>query len=204
MKNPARLLVIALVLSGSILSAEAGPKVLVKTSEGDITIELNGEKAPETVKNFLAYVNEGFFDNTVFHRVIKGFMIQGGGFALKEDGSIEEKATKAPIQNEAKNGLKNKKGTIAMARTPDPHSATAQFFINHKDNDSLDFPSFDGWGYAVFGEVVAGAEVLDKIAAVPTGEKALKARSGESLREAPMQDVPNENVVIQSIKVVAE
>ena len=204
MKNPARLLVIALVLSGSILSAEAGPKVLVKTSQGDITIELNEEKAPETVKNFLVYVNEGFFDNTVFHRVIKDFMIQGGGFALKEDGSIEQKATKAPIQNEAKNGLKNKKGTIAMARTGDPHSATSQFFINHKDNDSLDFPSFDGWGYAVFGEVVAGAEVLDKIAAVPTGEKTLKARSGESLREAPMQDVPNENVVIQSIKVVTE
>ena len=204
MKNPARLLVTALVLSGSILSAEAGPKVLVKTSQGDITIELNEEKAPETVKNFLVYVNEGFFDNTVFHRVIKDFMIQGGGFALKEDGTIEEKATKPPIQNEAKNGLKNKKGTIAMARTGDPHSATAQFFINHKDNDSLDFPSFDGWGYAVFGEVVAGAEVLDKIAAVPTGEKALKARSGESLREAPMQDVPNENVVIQSIKVVTE
>ncbi len=204
MKNPARLLVIALVLSGSILSAEAGPKVLVKTSHGDITIELNEEKAPGTVKNFLVYVNEGFFDNTVFHRVIKDFMIQGGGFALKEDGSIEQKATKPPIQNEAKNGLKNKKGTIAMARTGDPHSATAQFFINHKDNDSLDFPSFDGWGYAVFGEVVAGAEVLDKIAAVPTGEKTLKARSGESLREAPMQDVPNENVVIQSIKVVTE
>lgn len=204
MKNPARLFATALVLFGSILSAEAGPKVLVKTSQGDITIELNQEKAPETVKNFLAYVNEGFFDNTVFHRVIKDFMIQGGGFALKEDGSIEQKATKDPIQNEAKNGLKNKKGTIAMARTGDPHSATAQFFINHKDNDSLDFPSFDGWGYAVFGEVVAGAEVLDKIAAVPTGEKALKARSGESLREAPMQDVPNENVVIQSIKVVTE
>jgi peptidyl-prolyl cis-trans isomerase A (cyclophilin A) len=204
MKNPARLFATALVLFGSILSAEAGPKVLVKTTQGDITIELNEEKAPETVKNFLAYVNEGFFDNTVFHRVIKDFMIQGGGFALKEDGSIEQKATKDPIQNEAKNGLKNKKGTIAMARTGDPHSATAQFFINHKDNDSLDFPSFDGWGYAVFGEVVAGAEVLDKIAAVPTGEKALKARSGESLREAPMQDVPNENVVIQSIKVVTE
>jgi len=188
MKNPARLFATALVLFGSILSAEAGPKVLVKTTQGDITIELNEEKAPETVKNFLAYVNEGFFDNTVFHRVIKDFMIQGGGFALKEDGSIEEKATKAPIQNEAKNGLKNKKGTIAMARTPDPHSATAQFFINHKDNDSLDFPSFDGWGYAVFGEVVAGIEVVDKIAAVATGPK----------------DVPNENVVIQSIKVVTE
>ena len=188
MKNPARLLVTALVLSGSILSAEAGPKVLVKTSQGDITIELNEEKAPETVKNFLVYVNEGFFDNTVFHRVIKDFMIQGGGFALKEDGTIEQKETKAPIQNEAKNGLKNKKGTIAMARTPDPHSATAQFFINHKYNDFLDFPSSDGWGYAVFGEVVAGIEVVDKIAAVATGP----------------QDVPNENVVIQSIKVVTE
>ena len=188
MKNPARLLVTALVLSGSILSAEAGPKVLVKTSQGDITIELNEEKAPGTVKNFLVYVNEGFFDNTVFHRVIKDFMIQGGGFALKEDGTIEEKATKPPIQNEAKNGLKNKKGTIAMARTPDPHSATAQFFINHKDNDFLDFPSSDGWGYAVFGEVVAGIEVVEKIAAVATGPQA----------------VPNENVVIQSIKVVTE
>lgn len=204
MKTPARLVITALVFAGSLLSAQAGPKVLVKTSQGDITIELNEEKAPETVKNFLAYVNEGFFDNTVFHRVIQDFMIQGGGFALKEDGSIEQKATKDPIQNEAKNGLKNKKGTIAMARTGDPHSATAQFFINHKDNDSLDFPSFDGWGYAVFGEVVAGTEVLDKIAAVPTGVKTLKARAGESLREAPMEDVPNENVVIQSIKVVAE
>lgn len=204
MKTPARLFLTALVFAGSLLSVQAGPKVLVKTSQGDITIELNEEKAPETVKNFLAYVNEGFFDNTVFHRVIQDFMIQGGGFALKEDGSIEQKATKAPIQNEAKNGLKNKKGTIAMARTGDPHSATAQFFINHKDNDSLDFPSFDGWGYAVFGEVVAGAEVLDKIAAVPTGVKTLKARVGESLREAPMEDVPNENVVIQSIKVVTE
>jgi len=204
MKTPARLFITALVFAGSLLSAQAGPKVLVKTSQGDITIELNEEKAPETVKNFLAYVNEGFFDNTVFHRVIQDFMIQGGGFALKEDGSIEQKATKDPIQNEAKNGLKNKKGTIAMARTGDPHSATAQFFINHKDNDSLDFPSFDGWGYAVFGEVVAGAEVLDKIAAVPTGVKTLKARVGESLREAPMEDVPNENVVIQSIKVVTE
>ena len=188
MKNPARLLVIALVLSGSILYAEAGPKVLVKTSHGDITVELNEEKAPGTVKNFLVYVNEGFFDNTVFHRVIKDFMIQGGGFALKEDGTIEEKATKPPIQNEAKNGLKNKKGTIAMARTPDPHSATAQFFINHKYNDFLDFPSSDGWGYAVFGEVVAGIEVVEKIAAVATGPQA----------------VPNENVVIQSIKVVTE
>lgn len=185
-------------------SAEAGPKVLMKTSEGDITIELNEEKAPESVKNFLAYANEGFFDNTVFHRVIEGFMIQGGGFELKEDGSIEQKTTKAPIQNEAKNGLKNKKGTIAMARTGDPHSATAQFFINHSDNDNLDYPSFDGWGYAVFGEVVSGLDVVDKIAKRPTGTKALKARSGDALRESPMSDVPNENVVIESVKVVTE
>lgn len=204
MKTPSRFFITALVFAGTLLSAQAGPKVLVKTSQGDITIELNEEKAPGTVKNFLAYVNEGFFDNTVFHRVIKDFMIQGGGFALKEDGTIEQKETKAPIQNEAKNGLKNKKGTIAMARTGDPHSATAQFFLNHKDNDNLDYPSFDGWGYTVFGEVVVGIEVIDKIAAMPTGEKTLKARSGSSLREAPMQDVPNENVVIQSIKVVTE
>lgn len=204
MKTPSRFLLAGVVLAGSLLSAHAGPKVLLKTSQGDITIELNEEKAPETVKNFLDYVNEGFFDNTVFHRVIQDFMIQGGGFALKEDGSIEQKETKDPIQNEAKNGLKNKKGTIAMARTGDPHSATAQFFINHKDNDSLDYPSFDGWGYAVFGEVVGGIEVVDKIAAVATGVKTLKARAGGSLREAPMEDVPNENVVIQSIKVVTE
>jgi peptidyl-prolyl cis-trans isomerase A (cyclophilin A) len=176
----------------------------MKTTAGDITIELNEEKAPGTVKNFLAYVNEGFFDKTVFHRVIDGFMIQGGGFALKEDGSIEQKETKAPIENEAKNGLKNKKGTIAMARTGDPHSATAQFFINHKDNDNLDYPSFDGWGYAVFGEVVGGAEVIEKIAKSATGTKTLKARAGDALREAPMDDVPNENVVIESVKVVTE
>jgi cyclophilin family peptidyl-prolyl cis-trans isomerase len=199
-----RLLAAAGLSALSVLSAHAGPKVLMKTTAGDITIELNEEKAPGTVKNFLAYVNEGFFDKTVFHRVIDGFMIQGGGFALKEDGSIEQKETKAPIENEAKNGLKNKKGTIAMARTGDPHSATAQFFINHKDNDNLDYPSFDGWGYAVFGEVVGGAEVIEKIAKSATGTKTLKARAGDALREAPMDDVPNENVVIESVKVVTE
>jgi peptidyl-prolyl cis-trans isomerase A (cyclophilin A) len=205
MKPSLRRLLAAVGLSAlTITSAHAGPKVLMKTNQGDITIELNEEKAPETVKNFLAYVNEGFFDKTVFHRVIDGFMIQGGGFALKEDGSIEQKETKAPIQNEAKNGLKNKKGTIAMARTGDPHSATAQFFINHKDNDNLDYPSFDGWGYAVFGEVVGGAEVIEKIAKSATGTKTLKARAGDALREAPMDDVPNENVVIESVKVVTE
>lgn len=184
--------------------AQAGPKVLVKTSLGEITIELDEEKAPETVKNFLGYVKDGFFDKTVFHRVIEGFMIQGGGFALKEDGTIEQKETKDPIQNEAKNGLKNARGTIAMARTGDPHSATAQFFINHADNSNLDYPSFDGWGYAVFGKVVGGLDVVDKIAGVATGTKTLKARGGLGLREAAMDDVPNENVVIESIKVVTE
>ncbi len=198
------LLLAACALLGTLATVQAGPKVLLKTSQGDITLELNEEKAPETVKNFLAYVKEGFFDKTVFHRVIDGFMVQGGGFALKEDGSIEQKPTKAPIQNEAKNGLKNKRGSIAMARTGDPHSATAQFFINHADNTQLDSPSFDGWGYAVFGEVVGGLDVVDKIAKSPTGTKTLKARSGDAVREASMDDVPNETIVIESVKVVTE
>lgn len=193
---------LAAVLLCSVSGAFAGPKVLLKTNLGDITIQLNDEKAPESVRNFLSYVEEGFYDNTVFHRVIKGFMVQGGGFALKDDGSIEQKPTKPPIQNEAKNGLANKRGTVAMARTGDPHSATAQFFINHSDNANLDHPSFDGWGYAVFGEVSAGLDVLDKIANVSTGAKALKARVGDEVREAEMEDVPVEPVVIQSAKVV--
>lgn len=177
--------------------AEAGPKVVLSTNQGDITIELNDEKAPETVKNFLAYVNDGFYNNTVFHRVIPDFMVQGGGFGLHEDGKIKQKETKDPIQNEAKNGLKNDRGTIAMARTGDPHSATAQFFINHKDNANLDYPSFDGWGYAVFGKVVEGMDVVDKIAAISTGTKVLTTKGGD----APMKDVPSETVIIQSAKV---
>lgn len=191
-----------LLLSGALAlginaSAQAGPKVVLSTSQGDITIELNEEKAPETVKNFLGYVNDGFYDNTVFHRVIKDFMIQGGGFALLDDGKIKQKETKAGIQNEAKNGLKNDRGTIAMARTGDPHSATAQFFINHKNNSNLDYPSFDGWGYAVFGKVVEGMDVIDKIADVETGKKVLTTKSGD----APMGDVPVEVIVIKSVKV---
>lgn len=200
--NAPRSLVLASLLSLPLSLAQAGPKVQLKTSMGDITLELNEEKAPATVKNFLSYVKEGFFDKTVFHRVIDGFMIQGGGFELKEDGSIEQKPTKAPVQNEAKNGLKNKRGSIAMARTSDPHSASAQFFINHDDNENLDYPSFDGWGYAVFGEVVEGLDVIDKIAKAPTGEKVLKARAGGALREAPMGDVPKETIVIESVKIV--
>lgn len=185
----------------SVLPAFAGPKVVLKTNQGDITLELDADKAPESVKNFLAYVGEGYYDKTVFHRVIDGFMIQGGGFALKDDGSIEQKETKEPVQNEAKNGLKNAKYTVAMARTNDPHSATSQFFINVNDNTSLDFPSFDGWGYAVFGKVVSGQEIVDKIGKTATGTKTLKARAGGAVREVPMDDVPNENVVIESAKV---
>lgn len=182
---------------GLTMSAQAGPKVVISTSEGDITLELNEEKAPKTVANFLSYVKDGFFDSTVFHRVIKGFMIQGGGFALEESGEIKQKPTKAPVENEAKNGLKNAKGTIAMARTSDPHSATAQFFINHGNNSNLDYPSFDGWGYAVFGNVTEGMDVVEKIANTSTGMKTLTTKGGK----APMKDVPEKNIVIKSIKV---
>lgn len=196
-------LTVSLLFTAASLTI-AGPKVLLKTNQGEITIELDSEKAPESARNFLAYVNDGFFNKTVFHRVIPDFMIQGGGFELKEDGTIEQKPTKAPIQNEAKNGLKNARGTVAMARTGDPHSATAQFFINHADNDNLDYPSFDGWGYAVFGKVIKGLDVVDKIAEAETTTKALKTRSGEQTREAPMENVPVENIVIESATVIAE
>jgi len=181
-------------------ASHAGPKVVLATSHGEITLELDAEKAPKTVANFLEYVGSGFYDNTVFHRVIEGFMIQGGGFELADDGEIRQKETRDPIQNEADNGLKNARGTIAMARTGDPHSATAQFFINHGDNASLDQPASGGWGYAVFGKVVDGIEVVDKIAALATGTKALETRGGKS----PMRDVPNENVVILSAKLAEE
>lgn len=142
------------------------PQVLLETTSGDILLELFPDKAPESVKNFLQYVDEGFYDNTIFHRVIPDFMIQGGGM----DAKMKEKPTHAPIRNEADNGLKNERGAIAMARTMDPHSASAQFFINHKDNDFLNHrePSPDGWGYAVFGKVIDGMDVVDKIAKVKT------------------------------------
>ncbi|MGD8956695.1 MAG: peptidylprolyl isomerase [Chromatiaceae bacterium] len=157
--------------------------VLLKTSKGDITLELDAEKAPQSVENFLAYVDAGFYDGTIFHRVIPDFMIQGGGL----DPDMTKKATREPVQNEAKNGLKNQRGTIAMARTQAPHSATAQFFINHKDNTNLDYPSFDGWGYAVFGRVTDGMDVVDAIAATPT-----TTRSGR-------RDVPQETILIESV-----
>lgn len=142
------------------------PKVLLETTDGDILIELYPEKAPKTVENFLKYVDEGFYDNTIFHRVIPGFMIQGGGMDMK----MKEKPTHGQIENEAANGLKNERGAIAMARTPDPHSASSQFFINHADNDFLDYraPTQDGYGYAVFGKVIDGMDVVDKIAKTKT------------------------------------
>lgn len=179
------LLAAALVLT---VSAWAGPKVEMQTNLGRIVIDLDEAKAPATVKNFVAYVNEGFYNGTVFHRVIPNFMIQGGGFTP----DMAQKPTKAPVQNEAKNGLKNARGTIAMARTQDPHSATAQFFINHIDNVMLDYPSRDGWGYAVFGKVTEGMDVVDKIAQVKTGN-----RGGH-------QNVPTEPVIIQSAKIISD
>ena len=162
---------------------KVNPVVEMKTSLGTLEIELDQEKAPESVKNFLDYTNKKFYDGTIFHRVISGFMIQGGGF----ESGMKKKATQKPIKNEAKNGLKNQRGTIAMARTQDPHSATAQFFINHKNNDNLDYPSFDNWGYAVFGKVVKGEDVIDKIAGVKTTTK------------GGYQNVPVEDVKIISV-----
>lgn len=161
--------------------------VILHTNKGDITIELNAEKAPETVKNFLEYVNSGFYNGTIFHRVINNFMIQGGGF----EPGMKQKSTRAPIKNEAANGLANDNYTIAMARTGDPHSATAQFFINVKDNGFLNYtaPNQQGYGYCVFGKVVKGTEVVDAIRKVPTG-----FRSG-------FQDVPMEDVVITTAEV---
>ncbi len=179
----------------------AAPKVRLKTSEGDIVIELNKEKAPITVENFLGYVKKKHYDGTVFHRVIGSFMIQGGGFA-DEGGKLVEKATGKGIKNEGQNGLQNVRGSIAMARTSDPNSATAQFFINVVDNAMLDYPS--NGGYAVFGKVVEGMSVVDKIKAVPTGTANLTMMhpvSGQKM-ELPSQDVPSKKVVIESATVV--
>ena len=162
--------------------------VKLTTNHGDIVIELDAEKAPETVKNFLAYVEAGHYDNTIFHRVINGFMIQGGGM----EPGMKQKGTNAPIKNEANNGLKNDAGTIAMARTQDPHSATAQFFINVADNDFLNFKAenIQGWGYCVFGRVTEGMDVVNAIKGVKTGSSGFH------------QDVPKEDVVIQRAEVV--
>ena len=149
------------------------PVVELDTNMGAIVIELNEEKAPKTVENFLNYVKSGHYDGTIFHRIIDGFMIQGGGM----DAEMNEKATNAPVENEADNGLKNDKGTIAMARTQDPHSATSQFFINVKDNDFLNHSgkNMQGWGYTVFGKVTSGMDVIDKMRGVPTGRFGMHA-----------------------------
>jgi len=159
--------------------------IKISTTFGEMTLELDADKAPKTVANFLEYVREGFYDGTIFHRVINNFMVQGGGF----ETNMQQKATKAPIENEADNGLKNEFGTIAMARTMDPHSATAQFFINVSNNEFLNHSgkNMQGWGYTVFGKVVEGTEVLEKIKAVATTSK-----NGH-------QDVPVDEVIIESI-----
>jgi peptidyl-prolyl cis-trans isomerase B (cyclophilin B) len=171
-----------------VTSMSTSPRVKMSTNQGDFIISLNAEKAPKTVANFLAYVKDGFFDGTIFHRVIDGFMIQGGGF----EPGLKQKPTKAPVENEANNGLKNNKYTLAMARTSDPHSATAQFFINVANNDFLNHtaPTAQGWGYAVFGEVVEGQDVIDKMKGVPT------ANSGFH------QNVPTTDVVITKAAVL--
>ena len=186
-------LALALCFGASLLPVQSHaaaplPKVKIETSMGDIVVELNPAKAPKTVSNFLYYVKSGFYNNTIFHRVINGFMIQGGGFKP----GMDEVDTREPIKNEANNGLSNEKYTIAMARTNDPHSASAQFFINVADNKFLDFKSetMQGWGYAVFGKVVAGQDVVDKIAKVRTG------------RVGWYDDVPTEEVVIEKAEVI--
>ena len=177
-----------LAASGSALAQDGAPRVKLVTSMGDIVVELNPAKAPKTVDNFLTYVRDKHYDGTIFHRVIDDFMVQGGGFTA----DMQQKPTKAPIPIEADNGLKNDKYTIAMARTGDPNSATAQFFINVKDNAFLNHsaPTPQGWGYTVFGKVVQGTEVVDKIKAVPTGNR------------GPFQNVPATAVIIQSATLV--
>ena len=179
------LLTAAAVVPTGALAAD--PQVDLKTSLGTIRLELYPAKAPKTVENFLQYVKDGHYNGVIFHRVIDGFMIQGGGY----DKSYKEKSARPPIQNEAKNGLKNDLGSIAMARTNQPHSASAQFFINIKNNDFLNYPGQDGWGYAVFGKVVSGLDVVMKIAKTPTGPG------------GPFgSDVPKPAVVIESASIV--
>jgi peptidyl-prolyl cis-trans isomerase B (cyclophilin B) len=184
------MLLLSLFAAGDTAGATpvAAPQVVLETSHGDITLELDAERAPKTVENFLAYVEAGFFDGTIFHRVIPGFMIQGGGFTPE----MSQKQTRAPIANEATNRKSNERGTIAMARTNDPHSATAQFFINLVDNRALDHtaPSGQGWGYTVFGRVIEGMDAVDAVARVPTGSRAGHA------------NVPVEPVLIRKARLI--
>lgn len=169
-------------------SMSTSPRVKLTTTAGDIVIELDAVNAPKTTENFLAYTRDGFYDNTIFHRVIDGFMLQGGGF----EPGMKQKTTKAPIENEANNGLKNDKYTLSMARTNDPHSATGQFFINVANNDFLNHtaPTAQGWGYAVFGKVVEGQDVVDAIRGVKTGNSGFH------------QNVPTEDVLIEKAVIV--
>ena len=164
LKNITKTLLMGILDLGFAQAALAGPKVLFKTNQGNFVVELDPEKAPKTVENFINYVNSGFYTGTIFHRVINGFMVQGGGFTK----DMKEKSTQAPIPLESRNGLQNLKYTIAMARTGDPNSATSQFFINVRDNAKLDYPSPDGNGYAVFGKVISGTDVIDQIKFAPT------------------------------------
>jgi cyclophilin family peptidyl-prolyl cis-trans isomerase len=192
MMKKALLALLVLLTAGVTAAAESKDPVtvMISTSKGNITVELLPAKAPETVANFLRYVDEGFYNGTIFHRVISGFMIQGGGY----DQDYTKKQTHDPVINEADNGLSNVRGTIAMARTGDPHSATAQFFINHTDNPALDHRNKGaGWGYAVFGKVTGGMEVVDRIASVETGP-------GGPFR----QDAPREMVIIEKISLINE
>ena len=182
------LLAFSLALTGPVLAQGAAPRVKLATSAGDIVLELAPDKAPKTVANFLQYVRDKHYDGTVFHRVIDGFMIQGGGYTA----DFKEKATRAPVPLEAGNGLKNERYTVAMARTSNPDSATSQFFINVKDNANLDAPNPDGHGYTVFGKVVSGTEVVDRIRAVRTTS------------QGRMQNVPVEPITIQSATIVAK
>ncbi|MGH9461223.1 MAG: peptidylprolyl isomerase [Vicinamibacteria bacterium] len=176
-------------LAAADVSAQDNPVVVIETSMGNITVELSQDRAPISVANFLGYVKDGFYDGTIFHRVIADFMIQGGGFTAEMD----HKATRDPIKNEAHNGLKNRRGTLAMARTGEIHSATAQFFINVKDNSFLDYKGDNAqdYGYAVFGRVTEGMDVVDRIKDMPTGSV------------GPFQDVPTEKVIIKTVRVQA-
>ena len=181
-RRNAFILAAAIGFAATGYAQQAAPRVKLATSAGDIVVELDAAKAPKSVENFLQYVKDKHYDGTVFHRVIDGFMIQGGGFTA----DMQQKPTRPPIPLEASNGLKNDKYTIAMARTGNPNSATSQFFINVKNNDSLNAPNPDGYGYTVFGKVVAGTDVVDKIRAVQTGNK------------GGMQNVPLETITIKS------
>lgn len=182
-------LLLAIAVAGhALIASAANPQVEMKTSDGTIVLELYPEKAPKTVANFLEYVKSGFYDGLIFHRVIDGFMIQGGGMNAK----MEEKVTRAPVENEARNGLKNDAGTVAMARTQNPNSATAQFFINLEDNRPLNYPSPDGFGYAVFGKVTEGMDVVRKIGKEPTTTRGFH------------RDVPIAPIVIQSVRQLPE